>query len=209
MNQASTHYFEYDATTTEVGKPARALSMQVWSKGEKRLIALTAPADMQGTKLLILSATEQYVYLPSFGKVRRIASHTSDQGFMGMAFAAEDLADQRYSLSFEAKQEAASDLTTKLTLTPRPGQATKIAKIQMTISKSNNQPTELLFYGADGKLAKTESRSDFLCKGKICTPTSMVMVDHARNVTTTVKRPKWKVNEPVSDDLFTKRNLER
>lgn len=33
-----------------------------------------------------------YVYLPAFGKVRRIASHTKDQGFLGLTFSQDDMA---------------------------------------------------------------------------------------------------------------------
>src|SRR5689334_6744260 len=97
MNSATSHYFEYEAVTTEAGKADKKVGLNVWMKGEKRYTEFTAPADLKGTKVLILSPTEMYVYLPSFGKVRRIASHTNDQSTFGITFSQDDLATQKYS----------------------------------------------------------------------------------------------------------------
>src|SRR5262245_8249677 len=77
MNKYKTLYQEYEAKTTEAGKAEKTVGLNVWIKADKRLTEFTAPADLKGTKVLILSPTEMYVYLPAFGKVRRIASHTS------------------------------------------------------------------------------------------------------------------------------------
>src|ERR1700733_10051447 len=86
MNKAKTLIFDYEIVNKEAGKDERSLAMKVQLKGEKRLSEFSAPADMKGTKVLILSPTQMYVYLPAFGKVRRIASHTKDQGFLGLSF---------------------------------------------------------------------------------------------------------------------------
>ena len=85
MNKARTLTFDYDIINKESGKDERTLAMTVKLKGEKRYTEFSAPADMKGTKVLILSPTQMYVYLPAFGKVRRIASHTKDQGFLGLS----------------------------------------------------------------------------------------------------------------------------
>jgi hypothetical protein len=70
---------DYEITNKEPGKDEGTLAMTVKLKGEKRYTEFSAPADMRGTKVLILSPTQMYVYLPSYGKVRRIANHTKDQ----------------------------------------------------------------------------------------------------------------------------------
>src|SRR5262249_35132522 len=86
QNRAKSHYFEYEATTVEPGHADKKLGINVWIQGDKRVSEFTAPADLKGTKVLILSTTEMYAYLPAFGKVRRIASHTNDQSAFGMVF---------------------------------------------------------------------------------------------------------------------------
>ena len=61
-------------------------------KGEKRLTEFTDPPEMKGMRILILSPTRMYIYLPAYKKVRRVASHVSAQGLLGPAFASDDLA---------------------------------------------------------------------------------------------------------------------
>lgn len=209
MNKAKSHYFEYEATTTEAGKADKKVGLNVWIKAEKRLTEFTSPADLKGTKVLILSPSEMYVYLPAFGKVRRIASHTSDQSAFGMAFSQADLATQKYSSSYQAAQTSSSDKEVKLTLTPKSGQTTDYSKIEMTVAKDNNVPTEIKYYNAEGKLLKTETRTGYTCESSVCTPGTLKMVDHTKNLTTTLVRKKWKVNDTISDETFSKRNLEK
>lgn len=207
MNKAKSHYFVYEAKTSEANKSEKTVGLNVWIKGEKRLTEFTAPADLKGTKVLILSPTEMYVYLPAFGKVRRIASHTSDQSAFGMAFSGGDLATQKYSGEYDATSSG-----DKMTLTPKAGQSPDYGKIEMTIDKSNKLPTELKYYNTDGKHIKTETRSGYTCEGDakdVCTPATLKMVDHTKNLTTTLTRKKVKVNDSISDETFSKRNLEK
>jgi outer membrane lipoprotein-sorting protein len=208
MNRATSHYFEYEASTAESGKAEQKVGLNVYIKGEKRFTEFTAPASLKGTKVLILSPTEMYVFLPSFGKVRRIASHTNDQSAFGMAFSQDDLATQKYSGQYSATSSG-----DKLTLTPKSGQTTNYSKIEMTIIKDKTLPSELKYYNSEGKLVKTETRSGYTCgdgdKKNICTPGTLKMVDHTKNLTTTLTRKAWKVNEAISDDKFSKRNLEK
>jgi outer membrane lipoprotein-sorting protein len=209
MNKAKSLYFEYEAVTTEPGKAEKTVGLNVWVKGEKQLTEFTAPADLKGTKVLILSPTQMYVYLPAFGKVRRIASQTIDQGAFGMAFSQDDLATQKYSGDYTANQSAASDTEIKITLTPQSGKTTPYSKIEMTIAKDKNVPTEIKYYNIDGKHVKTEARSDYTKDSDVWTPGTLKMVDHAKNVTTTLVRKKVKVNESIGDETFSKRNLEK
>lgn len=204
MNKAKTLYFEYEAKTTEAGKADKTVGLNVWIKGDKRMTEFTSPADLKGTKVLILSPSEMYVYLPAFGKVRRIASHTSDQSAFGMAFAQDDLATQKYSGQYSASQSG-----DKLTLTPKSGQTTNYGKIEMTIAKDNKLPSEIKYYNSEGKLVKTETRTGYSCDSDVCTPATLKMVDHTKNLTTTLTRKKVKVNDSISDETFSKRNLEK
>lgn len=209
MNKAKSHYFEYEAKTIEAGKAERTAALNVWIKAEKRMTEFTAPGDLKGTKVLILSPSEMYAYLPAFGKVRRLANHTSDQGAFGMAFSLGELATQRYSGNYTATQDSSTDKEVKITLTPQAGKTTPYSKIQMTLSKDRNVPTEMKCYETGGKLVKTETRSGYTCESDICTPGTLKMVDHTKNLTTTLTRKKWKVNETISDETFSKRNLEK
>ncbi len=209
MNRASTQYFEYDVTNQEPGKGEGKLALVVRLKGDKRLTEFTAPADMKGTKVLILSPSEMYVYLPAFGKVRRIASSVGDQGFMGMTFSQDDNVT-RYGDRYQAVVSSDAAAEMKLTLTPKAGMATPYGKIEITVAKDRMLPTQLKYFNAGGTHVKTESRTGYSCQGDICTASDQTMVDHTKsNAQTKLTRKTWKVNESMSDDLFSKRALEK
>jgi len=208
-NRAKTQYFEYEVINQEPGKAEKTMAIKVYIKGEKRLTEFTS-GDMKGTKVLIESPTQMYVYLPAFGKVRRIASHVTDQGFMGLAFSQDDLATQIFSTAYatQAAVDAGSDV--KLSVTPKAGQSTPHGKIEFTIGKEKNLPSEIKYYNTAGTHIKTETRTGYKCEGNICAPGELKMVDHSKGGHwTKMVMKSWKVNGNLSDDLFTKRNLEK
>jgi hypothetical protein len=210
MNRSSTQSIEYDVVNQEPGKAERRLGLLVKLKGEKRLTEFLAPADMKGTKVLILSPTQMYVYLPAFGKIRRIASHVTDQGFLGLAFSQDDLATTRYTPSYSAVITSETPAQWKLTATPKPDQKTAYAKIEMTVDKASVLPSELRYFNDKGVHLKTETRADYGCEGKVCTPKDHKMVDHQKGGHfTRLLRKTWKVNEPIPDEIFSKRSLEK
>jgi len=210
MNRAKTQYLEYEVVNQEPGKSEKKLGLKVYIKGEKRLTEFTAPADMKGMMVLILSPTQMYVYLPAFGKVRRIASHTTDQGFMGMAFTQDDFASQSYGGWYTGQLLSESGNDQKLALSPKAGQTTPYGKLEFSIMKDKALPSEIKYFDASGKHIKTETRSDYKCESGVCTPMTLKMVDHSKGGHWTKFTTKeWKVNTDLSDDLFSKRNLEK
>jgi hypothetical protein len=66
--------------------------------GDKLLFIFDSPPDVRGTLMLTHShgsrPDDQWLYLPAFGRVKRIASANKPGPFMGSEFAYEDLASQ-------------------------------------------------------------------------------------------------------------------
>lgn len=207
LNRAKTLTFEYEVVNQEPGKAERKLGMTVRLKGEKRLSEFLAPADMKGTKVLILSPTQMYVFLPAFGKIRRIASHVADQGFLGLAFSQDDMATTSYSGAYTGQIASETPTQWKVTATPKAGQATNYAKIEFTINKDKTVPSELRYFNTAGVNIKTETRGSYSCEGDVCSPGELKMVDNAKGNWTKLVRKSWKVNASISDDVFTTRNL--
>ena len=208
MNRAKTLKFDYEIVNKEgADKGEKTLTMKVQLKGEKRFTEFSAPADMKGTKVLILSPTEMYVYLPSFGKVRRIASHTKDAGFLGLTFSQDDIATTAYSPQYTAAVLSDDASTTKLALTPKPGQETPYAKIEVTVAKDHMVPSELKYFNTEGKNVKTETRTGYSCEGDVCTPGELKMTDNIKNAWTKLTAKSREVNKEISDDVFSQRNL--
>ncbi|MFO0619651.1 MAG: outer membrane lipoprotein-sorting protein [Polyangiaceae bacterium] len=214
MNKASTLYFEYKASIKAPDKDAKSLGLTVRLKGDKRLTEFTSPADVKGTKVLILSPTQMYIYLPSFGKVRRIASHTTEQGFMGLNFTQNEMLLTRYTPYYSASITSDDGTNQVLKLTAKEGTDAPYPKVVLTVAKSDNMPRQVDYFedASSDKASKTETRTNYTCDGgdsSVCTPTEFKMVDHTKSdMYSTLTRSKWKANSDMSDDLFTKRNLE-
>ncbi len=209
LNQAKDQFLEYEMVDIKDGKE-RTLSLEISMKGERRLTAFTAPADLRGTKVLIVSPTQMYVYLPAYKKVRRVASHVTEQGFMGTTYSNDDLALTRYSPKYNAKLTADDEANLTLDLTKKSGEEAPYARIVMIVEKKRMLPLEMKYYDAAGKNVKTETRSEYTCEGKVCAPSVIAMRDHTDgDHISKLVRKKWKVNSGLSDRLFSKRSLAR
>lgn len=209
LNRAKTQYFVYDISTQQPGKPETKQALELRMKGEKSLFEYTAPADMKGIKVLVLSPTQMYVYLPAFGKVRRIATTATDQAFLGMTFSLEDF-QTRWSGEYTATVLSESATQARIAATPKAGQQPLYGKIEFTIAKDRMVPIEIKYFNTGGTLVKTETRTGYTCQGNICTPAEQKMIDQTKGgMWTKLARKAWKVNEAMSDDLFSKRSLEK
>lgn len=209
LNQAKTQYFEFDIINQEPGKPEVRQAITVQQKGDKWLAEFTAPADMKGTKVLVLSPSEIYAYLPAVGKVRRLATNATDQGFMGMAYGLNDL-PTHYPGLYTATLLSQTPSQVKIAAIRRHGTQAPYEKIEITINKEHMLPAELRFYRTANQPTKIETRTGYKCDVDVCAAAEQKMVDQSRGgASTRLVRKAWTVNEAMSDDLFSKRSLEK
>jgi outer membrane lipoprotein-sorting protein len=209
-NKPTDTWFSFEATTEAAGKAPRVMAFTVQNKGTKRLVNFEKPGDMKGTRVLVLSRQQMYVYLPAYNKVRRVASHVTEQGFMGTTYSDEDMSTTRFSEVYEAEILSENEGSVSVSLTPRTGASTAYGKLEMDLSKELGVPTQIRFFDSDLQHVKTEARGAYDCTGGACTPGEMAMTDHRRgDAVTTLKVLERKVNTGVSDATFSVRNLER
>ncbi len=210
-NKPTDTWFSFEALTDDAqGHGPRQMAFSVQNKGERRLVDFESPADMKGTRVLVLSRQQMYVYLPAYNKVRRVASHVTEQGFMGTTYSDEDMSTTRFGAVYSAEKLSEDGTTITLTLTPRDGAKTAYAKLEMVVSVKLGLPTEIRFFNSELKHVKTETRGAYDCGQGICTPGEMTMTDHRRgDRKTTLRVLERRVNTGVSDSVFSVRNLER
>ena len=209
-NAPTDTWFSFTAVTQEPGKAERTMMFEVQNKGERRLVQFTEPSDMKGTRVLVLSRAQMWVYLPAYRKVRRVASHVKQQGFMGTTYSDEDMSTTQFGAVYGAELMADSETEAVLQLVPREGTDSTYGKVEMTVRKDLMLPSKLRFFNGEGVLIKTEVRDNYDCKDGVCTPGRLKMTDHSRSDAWTVlKATDRKVNQGVSDGVFSVRNLER
>lgn len=210
MNKAKDQTMTMSASTTEPGRAPRDMKFTVQLLGEQRLVEFSAPGDLAGTRVLVLGRNQMYIYLPAYNKVRRVATHATEQGFMGTTFSDEDMSTSFYAAAWEASLDSDGAEQAVLTLTPKPGTTSAYTRLRMTVDKQHLLPVKIEYYNPAGQLVKTETRSDITCQGPQCGANTLTMVDHTREgATTTMTRTEWSTDGGLSPELFTVRNLQR
>ena len=64
---------------------------------DMRIMRFTAPASQAGISVLALPDDIMYMYLPAFGKERRISSSVKNQNFAGTDFSYDDMEPKPYA----------------------------------------------------------------------------------------------------------------
>ncbi|MDH5767078.1 MAG: outer membrane lipoprotein-sorting protein, partial [Gammaproteobacteria bacterium] len=79
-------------------RKVRVKNLEVKNDGDKSMSIFDEPADVKGTAFLTyshaLKPDEQWLYLPSLKRVKRISSKNKSGPFMGSEFAYEDISSQ-------------------------------------------------------------------------------------------------------------------
>ena len=201
---------KYDVVHQEPGgAEPRRLQFTVQVKGDKNVTEFLAPADQKGTRILTLSRTQMYIWLPQFQKLRRVASSSTEMGFMGTTFEYENMATYRYAALYTGRilEDTADHWVIEATAKPDAG--VNFTSLRFTVRKDLTVPTKIEYLAADGTVARTNTREDYVCDAGVCVFTVMRMTDHRRNdVWTELRMLEWKHDQGLSDDLFTVRALQ-
>jgi hypothetical protein len=183
--------------------------MRVQTQGAKRFTEFLAPGDVKGTKVLTLSRSKMYVYLPAYQKVRRITSHASDQGFMGTTLSQSDMSTTHYGKVYLATGCEREGEHLIVDAERRAGAEVAYARVQLKLSAQKLLPLEMKYFSATGKHVKTETRGSYECLGDFCNPNVITMVDHTRQAQTKLNTLSWEMDSGISASVFSRRHLQR
>jgi outer membrane lipoprotein-sorting protein len=128
--------------------------------GDKRLIVFDEPGDVRGTTVLTHShldgSDDQWIYLPSLKRVKRIAGSNRSGPFMGSEFAYEDLASQELAkYSYQFLRDAACPGGQCYVIERRPADATSGYSRQLVwIDHEEFRPWRVEYYDRKNTLLK-------------------------------------------------------
>jgi len=191
-------------------------------KTEKRVFHFLAPADVQGTGILIFDyeskADDMWIFLPALRKTRRILSSQGAQSFMGSEFSYADLNipaldDFTYNLGKDdacggetcyvvdvlpkTKETAANDGYSKKTYW--------VSKIKFVVMRG-------LFYAPDGKVLKELVTRDVKLldpKNKRYRTMRMEMINKQNGRRSVFESTKMNFAPNTKDEYFTTTYIER
>ena len=186
-------------------KIREAISQQ---KGmDKKLFRFTAPSSQAGIATLSLPNDLTYLYLPAFGKERRISSSVKSQKFAGTDFSYDDMEAKLYSEKYVPKLIKTENDVYVLELIPV-SKKSEYSKLIAKIHKTNYYPTFIEYYDKGGKKIK-EATFKFKKIGKYWNNKEILMIDLKKNHKTKMIKTDVQFDIGLTDDDFTVRKLKQ
>lgn len=145
----------------------RIRSLEVERDGNKSLIVFDVPFDVKGTAVLthshITGADDQWIFLPSIKRVKRISSNNKSGAFLGSEFAFEDLSSyevEKYAYRYLGEEVLQGVPMYKLESTPR-YEHSGYSKLITWLDQADYRPHQIEYYDRRGSLLKTQTFSGF------------------------------------------------
>jgi outer membrane lipoprotein-sorting protein len=222
--------FTGDAVMTLVNdqNQERVRHISVWSHLKDNgvdsavLMRFTQPEDIKSTAFLQIENSagddDIWVYLPALAKVRRLVSSNKKDSFFGTDFSYGDVLPPSVSkYRHTLKGDEAIDgqdcyVVESVPVDDKVRDDNGYARKVSWIDKKDFLERKVLFYGADGKLLKTETSSQHTLldpQKQRWIPQVREMVNHETGHRTVYRFERLTLVPSLSEKLFTTRSLER
>lgn len=188
-------------------------TLELTEDGDQSLIVFNSPKDVKGTATLTythkVGSDDQWLFLPSIKRVKRISSNNKSGPFVGSEFAYEDLSSQeveKYSYKF-IEEKGDLLVVEQDPVDPKSGYTRRL----VTYNKNKGYRMEKVeFYDRKNSLLKTLTYSDYkLYKNKFWRAGTYNMVNHQSNKETLLKFSNYNFDVNFSSEDFTQVALKR
>lgn len=184
--------------------------------GDKSMIIFDNPRDVKGTAFLtfskVLEADDQWLYLPSLKRVKRISSKNKSGPFVGSEFAYEDISSQeigKYSYKY-IKKEACGDMECFVIERFPQYEHSGYTKQVVWVDTAEFRVIKTDFYDRKSALLKTLTATGYkLYLGKFWRADVFSMVNKQTGKSTEILWKDYKFNTGLKDRDFTTQNLKR
>ena len=184
--------------------------------GEKSLIKFMKPADIQGTGLLSYqnkkADDDQWLYLPSMKKTKRISGSGKSGSFVGSEFSFEDLIPpdiDKYTYQY-LKSESCGDTTCYVVSSTPQTSDSGYSKTISWIRIDNYRVVKAEFYDKKDRLLKTATFEDYrLINDKYWRTFRLIMKNQITGKETDFLVENLRINAGLTTTDFTQRALER
>jgi outer membrane lipoprotein-sorting protein len=183
-------------------------TLEIWQKGgDKRLVRYTAPARLAGTGLLVPDGETVYLYMPAYGRARRVVGERRNDAFLGTDFSVEDLARLTWCDDFTATVTGRQDGLVALHLTPR--DPSDEDPVNLWVRSEDHLATRIEVLDSAGVVIRRLDMSDFRSVGARQLAHRFEVHDLVDGGHTTATVTLAETNMGLDDELFTITNLSR
>jgi hypothetical protein len=183
--------------------------------GDRSLLQFDSPADVKGTALLSHAQAsgddEQWLYLPSSKRVKRIALGNRGGAFLGSEFTYEDLtgADARkYNWVSDGTEKCGGSNCVKLEATPKDPSSSYSKRI-VFVELGQTQIKKVDFYDRRGALLKTLTYEAYQQVGKFARATQWTMTNAQTKRVTVLHFANMKMNTGLTQSDLSATKLDQ
>lgn len=191
----------------------RQFVLEVSNGGNQTINVFSNPADVQGVSILTHSALngddQQWLFLPSVGRVKRISSSNRSGAFVGSDFAYEDLSSlelEKYNFSSAKNASLGGKNVIQVDYTPRYS-GTGYAAVRSYLDTSHYQPIQNHYFNRRGEHVKTLQLGNYKSYGggAIWRPHLLKMTDQVKGSETEIKFSSFSANGTASSSFSANR----
>ncbi|MCZ6694067.1 MAG: outer membrane lipoprotein-sorting protein [Bacteroidetes bacterium] len=200
----------------EVTRELVTQTLEMTGDGDKSMVVFNTPRDVKGTATLTFThkdgPDDQWLYLPSIKRVKRISSDNKSGPFMGSEFAYEDLSSQeveKYTYKFikeESLNGTATYVVERYPTDPKSGYTKQL----VWWNRDNYRQEKVEFYDRKNALLKTLTYSDYKQHlDKYWRAGKMEMVNHQSNKSTMLLFKDYAFKSGLAESDFSQNGLKR
>lgn len=194
----------------------RIKSLEVADDGDKGLTIFDKPADLKGTAFLSFShinkADDQWLYLPSLKRVKRISSRNKAGPFMGSEFSYEDLSSfelEKFKFNY-LKDDVLNGSQMYVIESFPTDKNSGYTKLISWVDQDQYLVHKVDFYDRKASRLKTLTANSYkLYLNKFWRAESMIMINHQTGKSTTMNYHDVKFNQGLTESDFNKNSLKR
>ncbi len=200
----------------ESSRAMKVKGMEMPADGDRTLTVFQSPGDVKGTAFLSFThktgPDDQWLYLPSVKRVKRIASKNKSGPFMGSEFAYEDISTQeieKYSYRFlgeSAVNDTPCYSIERIPVSSESGYSKQIAHFD----REHYRPQKVEYFDRKGAPLKTLSYEGYRqYRGKFWRAQRMRMVNHQTGKSTELLWGEYRFRVGLTARQFDRNSLRR
>ncbi|MEM9173023.1 MAG: outer membrane lipoprotein-sorting protein [Pseudomonadota bacterium] len=203
----------FDDKGQSVERRMRSKTLEHASDGERTLLVFDSPPDVRGTAFLTHSHAQadddQWLYLPSIKRVRRITSRNRSGRFMSSEFSYEDLGNDeiaKYTYRYLGEVTLDGEAAYKLERTPK--RSSGYSRHEVWLARSTLNVLRVDYFDRSARLLKTLTASDYqLYLERFWRPATMRMVNHQTGYSTTLQWQDYAFGNGLAESEFERSAL--
>jgi hypothetical protein len=184
--------------------------------GARTVIVFQSPASVAGTRFLTMDnasgGSDRWIYLPSLGRVRRIAASESGGSFMGTDFSYDDISSMDRDVSLDThtllREETLNGISCYVIQSVPADSSFQYSRTISWINKTSFIIYKSEMYNRRGELAKVMEMSDFRDVQGRLTPMQTRIATAGAGTSTTIYMEILKYDDPIPEGVFTTAYLE-